>query len=128
MGTDCMYRDHIKVGIGLLHVEYGAVELRVLEVLKGTVRPGAHIYTFGQVDDPSETAVRTAVEAYRWRGNGRCFANDYRREAEYILFLRDAQLVRALLAPINSEVDGPDDPWVVWIRARLAGSAKRALH
>jgi len=54
---------------------------------------------------------------------GSCFAMDYRFGAEYLLLLRVEEGVLSPywwpLAPLNEQVRGPDDPWVVWVRNRM---------
>jgi hypothetical protein len=54
---------------------------------------------------------------------GNCFALEYRYGAEYLLLLRieDGRLTPYWwpLAPLNEQVRGPGDPWIVWVRNRI---------
>lgn len=53
--------------------------------------------------------------------SGSCFANSYRRDGEYLLFLKktgqDGFTVNwAALAPVNEQLRSADDPWLIWVR------------
>ncbi len=54
---------------------------------------------------------------------GDCIAREYRRGAEYLLLLRriGASLTPywAALAPVNEQIRGGDDPWLLWVRSAL---------
>lgn len=61
--------------------------------------------------------------------SGSCFANSYREEAEFLLFLKktkDGSLTVnwAALAPVNEQLHSTDDPWLLWVR-KEAEKAKR---
>ena len=58
---------------------------------------------------------------------GSCFASQYRRGGEFLLLLQ----VRpsgyytpywSILAPLNEQIRGADDPWVQWVRRQLSSS------
>lgn len=61
---------------------------------------------------------------------GDCFATEYRLGAQYLLLFSDRPLPRRIqwwgLAPLNEQLRGEDDPWLVWVRARAEsrGAAK----
>jgi hypothetical protein len=59
-------------------------------------------------------------------GRGGCYAREYRPGAEYLLLLRrgGAALTPywSALAPVNELVRGAGDPWVGWVRGRVARS------
>jgi len=104
----------------------------VLETLKGSV--DAHDLHFNggasRQDDPNDTKVPYSFVRPGGRG-GNCFALEYRPGAEYLLFLRAGDVPAyaqqlmltpywAPLSPTNEQLlGGADDPWVVWVRARL---------
>ncbi len=81
-------------------------------------------------DDPNDRpAPYDFVRRSGRRGN--CFALDYRRGAEYLLFLtrgfRPSSARRddftpywAPLAATNEQLFGTDDPWVIWVRKSLS--------
>jgi hypothetical protein len=61
---------------------------------------------------------------------GDCFAQEYRRGAEYLLLLRRVAGEGLTpywmpLAPVNEQVRGADDAWVAWVRARAAAVRPR---
>lgn len=64
-------------------------------------------------------------------GHGDCYAYGHRVGAEYLVLLRPDRYGRglspwwALLAPVDEQVRGADDPWVAWVRAR-AGKRRPA--
>ena len=62
--------------------------------------------------------------------HGSCYAEEYRRGAEYLLMLRPTSnsLLTPYwvpLAPLNEQVRGVDDPWVTWVRTRALASGSR---
>ena len=54
---------------------------------------------------------------------GDCFASEYKLGAEYLLLLRHdrGELTTRWwpLAPLNEQVRGSDDPWVLWVRRQM---------
>jgi hypothetical protein len=61
---------------------------------------------------------------------GSCFANSYRRDAQYLLFLKkpnrgDLTVNWAALAPVNEQLRSAEDPWLIWVRQQ-AGKLKDA--
>jgi len=52
---------------------------------------------------------------------GSCFANTYRRDAQYLLFLKKPKAGEftvnwTALAPVNEQLRSGEDPWLVWVR------------
>ena len=58
---------------------------------------------------------------------GSCFANSYRRGAQFLLFLKKGwagfTTNFSALGPTNEQLTGVDDPWVKWVRAYLSPCA-----
>jgi len=57
---------------------------------------------------------------------GSCFADEYRPGADYLLLLVESKpgvfsTHWAPLLPVNEPLHGTDDPWLAWVRARVAG-------
>jgi hypothetical protein len=54
---------------------------------------------------------------------GSCDAREYRLGAEYLLLLRSSPVGPSPhwrpLAPLNEQIRGTDDPWLVWVRDRV---------
>lgn len=104
----------------------------VLERLKGSVESHDLHFNGGasRHDDPNDTKVPYSFVRPGGRG-GNCFALEYRPGAEYLLFLRAGDVPAyaqqsmltpywAPLSPTNEQLVGrANDPWVVWVRARL---------
>jgi len=99
---------------------YGPVTLEVLEHLKGT-STSATLSILGYTSNyeganrrkPPYRSVRPGGQ------HGNCFAHDYKSGAEFLFFLREGTPYWAALAPVNEEVSGADDPWVVWVKRAL---------
>ena len=104
----------------------GWLEFQVVAVLKGRNVP-AKLYIQGflmAMDDFNREPVPYRHQRGGWSG-GACYPYGYRRGGEFLLLLRK---VRGRLtpyyasAPTNEQVRGADDPWVLWVRARLAAA------
>jgi hypothetical protein len=104
---------------------YELIAVEVIEVLKGSpaVRrlaiPGELVTKDDYNDrDPPYTFVR------RGGRSGNCFAYTYKRDAEYLLFLREKRNTLtpywAALAPVNEQVRSTHDPWIAWVREQRA--------
>ena len=56
---------------------------------------------------------------------GSCFASSYKRGGEYLFLLKGQREGLSPywvpLAPVNEQVRGAQDPWVVWVRNVLSG-------
>lgn len=104
------------------------LEFRVIEVLKGSEVPSTlHIPGFlSDRDDFNPDDV-----PYIWvrpeGQSGSCFAYVYRRGGEFLLFLKHRAggytPYWSIFSPTNEQVRGADDPWVRWVRDRLAHPA-----
>ena len=108
--------------MALLH---GIVELEVIETLRGAV--DASIFLEGTTTDHDDynrgfvpyTGVRPSG------AGGSCFAYDYQQGGTFLLLLKKTKAGAptpywAALQPTNEQVVGAGDPWVVWVRQRLA--------
>jgi hypothetical protein len=103
----------------------GKVEFKVLEVLKGKLKqekvafPGQTENYYGPNDGkPPYASVRPGGR------QGSCFAEDYKMNAEFLLFLRNDSPYWSPLAPTNEEVSGEDDPWVWWVKGYVSAMTK----
>ena len=110
-----------------MRTDPGRITLRVLEVLKGSY-DRLFVTVTGQIRDyPSDPARRPPYDQIdcvgRVPGCGSCFAQSYKDGAQYLLLLKGGTPYWAPLSPTNEEVFGTDDPWVAWVRRRLAGRA-----
>ena len=58
---------------------------------------------------------------------GDCFAREYRLGAQYLLLLQDRPRPNRIqwwpLAPLNEQLRGDDDPWLVWVRTQATRQA-----
>lgn len=57
--------------------------------------------------------------------SGSCFANTYREGAEFLLFLKktkagDFTVNWYALGPVNEQLHGEKDPWLLWVRKQAA--------
>jgi hypothetical protein len=100
------------------------VKFQILEVIEGDAPSGLTLHGYlNQVDDfndqkPPYTFFRPGARS------GSCFANSYRKGAEYLLFLKkftispDLTVNWAALAPVNEQLHSGNDPWLLWVRDR----------
>jgi hypothetical protein len=121
------------------------VEFVVDETLKGSAPSGPLLLpgTISDWDDFNDGPVPYTFVRPGGRG-GNCFATSYRQGGSFLLLfqsLRNGQKTPweqlsgqspsdssrhdlttswAALAPTNEQVHGLDDPWIVWVRQRLA--------
>ena len=56
--------------------------------------------------------------------HGSCFANTYRRDAEFLLFLQKTPAGEWTvnwypLAPANEQLHSEEDPWLAWVRKQV---------
>jgi ankyrin repeat protein len=101
--------------------KFSPIEMQVLEIVKGDFKTktvtifGVTARYYGHNDGaPPYDIVRPGG-----RG-GSCHADDYKPGGQFLLFLKGGDVYWAALAATNEEVSGPNDPWVVWVRERLA--------
>lgn len=102
-----------------------AVRFSVLETLRGKIPDSGLALVGTLVDHDDFNPLPVPYQMVRMAGQrGECFASEYRAGAEYLLLLRDTwygPTARwAPLAPLNEQIRGPEDPWLEWVRARLA--------
>jgi len=108
-------------GIQTTGVPDSRVRFKVSETIRGQsvqdlVLPGYLVSTDDFNDRPAPyTFVRPGGRA------GSCFANSYRRDAQYLLFLKqtaqgDITVNWAALAPVNEQLRSAEDPWLTWVR------------
>jgi hypothetical protein len=97
------------------------VRFKVIETIRGQsisdlIQPGYLVRADDFNDRPSPYQfVRPGGRA------GSCFANSYREEAEFLLFLKKTKdgnftVNWAALAPVNEQLHSADDPWLLWVR------------
>jgi hypothetical protein len=102
------------------------VIFEVLEVLKGEAgNDPLHFHGYlANHDDYNDHPA-----PYRFvRPGGRagsCFANTYKNQAHYLLFLKQSPQGYTVnwdaLAPVNEQLRSEQDPWLLWVRGFLAG-------
>jgi hypothetical protein len=102
----------------------GRVTLRVQEVVKGE-HPGLWVTVAGRLADYRAPSGRTPPYAEidcvgRTPGCASCFARSYAMGRQYLLLLKGGTPYWAPLSPTNEEVSGPGDPWITWVRRKLA--------
>jgi hypothetical protein len=97
----------------------------VVEVLKGS--PGVSRFAIhGKLVTADDYNDRDPPYEFVRRGgrNGNCFTYTYKRDAEYLLFLRETNNMLtpywAALAPVNEQVRSTDDTWITWVREQRA--------
>ncbi len=97
------------------------VRFKVIEIIRGQrisdlVLPGYLVHTDDFNDQrPPYTFVRPGGRS------GSCFANSYRDDAQFLLFLKKTKAGEftvnwAALAPVNEQLHSADDPWLLWVR------------
>jgi hypothetical protein len=112
------------------------VEFSVHAVLKGRL-PSSRLTFQGLLTARDERNGRSVpYPSVRSSGEGSCFAVEYKRGADYLLFLKKnagrSVTARngwtpywALLAPANEQLQGPNDAWELWVREQLRASNRR---
>lgn len=97
------------------------IRFRVIETLRGPSLPVLILPGYlSQRDDfnDHEAPYRFVRPGGR---SGSCFANTYRKGAQFLLFLRAGQDMRYTvnwdaLAPVNEQLHSDSDPWLLWAR------------
>jgi hypothetical protein len=104
---------------------FSLLGVEVIEVLKGRRVTGSFAIR-GYLDQRDDFNDHPSPYKYARPGSrgGPCHAYNYKRGAEYLLFLRNQHDVLtpywAPSAAINEQVRSTDDPWIAWVRARIA--------
>jgi hypothetical protein len=100
------------------------IEFRVEEILKGKNVPTSLVLN-GYLTDRDDYNERPAPYGFVRKGGrgGDCFADNYKREAEFLLFLTEKDgkywLQHYPLAPINEQIRNKDDEWLIWVKNQL---------
>lgn len=111
--------------------EARAIEFEVLEVLRPDVgrEPPRRLYIGGHLTDSDDFNPGPVpyVHVRREGQRGSCSASAYRTGGEFLLLLRRTKSgyytpYWAILAPVNEQVRGADDPWVHWISHQLSAA------
>ena len=115
-------------GLFTTGVPDSVVRFNVVEVLKGETVPEEvvlHGYLTARDDfndqKPPYTFVRPGGRS------GSCFANSYRRGAEFLLMLQGSGTSFTInwyaLGPVNEQLRSRDDRWLVWVRQEVKREA-----
>jgi hypothetical protein len=102
------------------------VRFSVLAVLKGAMNEsGNPLEIAGSLTDADEFNEHPVpYPVVRSSGRSRCFARSYKTGAEYLLMLRRADEGFSaewfVLAPVNEQIRGDRDPWLLWVRTQVA--------
>jgi hypothetical protein len=100
------------------------VRFEVLEVLKGTDIGQEVVLPAFLADSDDFNPNPVPYSLARPGSQGTCYADWYRTGGEFLLLLREISpaefTVRwAGLAPLNEQLRGEGDPWLVWVREQL---------
>jgi len=116
---------------GILAESPTQVGFVILDSLKGYLPSATLVFNGSLTDRDERNRDQVPFGHVRSSGNAGCFALEYRRGAEYVLFLRrgdhssyaqSEQLTPywAPLGPTNEQLfGGGSDPWLIWVRGLL---------
>ncbi|HYE73873.1 MAG TPA: hypothetical protein VEF04_11095 [Blastocatellia bacterium] len=100
------------------------IQFKVEEILRGKNVP-EHILLNGYLsdqDDYNETPIPYTFVRRSGR-SGSCFANTYRKGAQFLLFLKKADDKYtsniSALGPSNEQLRSENDPWLNWVKDYL---------
>jgi hypothetical protein len=104
------------------------VDFEVVEIVKGWISD--RVISFdGQIsrrDDFNDGSV--PYDFVRPGGRaGNCYALNYRLGSQFLLFLKEVADGDVLtpywspLAPVNEQIRGPRDSWILWVKLRMNG-------
>ena len=102
------------------------VRFKILEVLKGDSISGSFTLNgyLNNKDDFNDEPVPYNFVRPSGR-SGSCYANTYKKSAEYLLFMRKSSEGFTVnidpLAPVNEQLHSSNDPWVYYIKGLLRG-------
>jgi hypothetical protein len=109
-----------------LLVQGQPISFQIIETLKGHAE-GSTLWVIGWLenkDDFNEGPI--PYRTNRPGGHAGCYAVGYRAGASYLLLLGHQQGVLtpywAPSSPVNEQLRSDDDPWLLWVRRRLAGA------
>lgn len=104
----------------------GTVELRIDETIKGDAGALALHLTGRLVDADDFNPLPVPYGSVRPTGlSGACFTYDYRVGSAYLLVLKQSRTGAltpywAALQPVNEQLRGDGDPWLLWVREEVA--------
>ena len=103
--------------------EIAPIDMTVLEILKGKFKSKT-VTVRGQTAKYYGANEKPVPYDFVRRGgrHGNCYAFDYRRNGQFLLFLSNGMVHWAALAATNEEVSGKNDPWVWWVKGFLAAT------
>jgi hypothetical protein len=110
------------------------VAFKVEEILKGdSLFSPIELNGYLTDDDDFNTLPVPYRFARPGAHKGSCYANQYKRGAQYLLFLKKATHVKSVrattaltvnidaLAPVNEQLHSPHDPWMYYIKGVIEG-------
>ena len=108
------------------------VTFEPLEWLRGAPNDAQLVLPGVLVDKDDYNPASVPYNRVRPSGlRGSCIAEQYRLGAQYLLLLRDGTRWSPVfwwpLGPVNEQLRGDDDPWLAWVRGRVA-ARKGALQ
>jgi len=104
------------------------VRFKIAEVLKGKAVP-QELLLPGYLSERDDFNDHKAPYTFVRPGgrSGSCFANSYRRGAEFLLVLKNIGTSFTVnwyaLGPVNEQLKSHDDPWLIWVRQELKKEA-----
>jgi len=108
------------------------VRFRTIEVLKGRDVPFVIVLPGYLVDDDDFNELKSPHTFVRRGGrSGSCFANSYRQNGKFLLMLKRQSdgsytVNWYALGPVNEQLRGDGDAWLVWVRDQIAKSIEAA--
>jgi hypothetical protein len=110
-------------------IENEGVKFKVEEVLRGEGVPST-LFFRGHLSDRDDFNQRPVpYDHVRSAGGGPCYAYEYKRGAEFLLFLkRDGDKLNPYwkpLAPTNEQLHPEKDAWLEWVRKNLEPENKK---
>jgi hypothetical protein len=105
------------------------VKFKVIETLKGELTEPLLIYGYlTDEDDYNELPIPYTFVRRGGRA-GNCFADSYKKGADFLLFLKKGKgklmLYWKALAPVNEQIRPTDDEWLYWVKKQLLTTRKK---
>jgi hypothetical protein len=106
------------------------IQFRVNQIIKGIDVPDTLVINgyLTDFDDFNDRPVPYDFVRPGGRG-GNCFAYEYKKGAEFLLFLKDVDGKLTpywdALSPLNEQLHSTDDSWLVWVQKHLLNLEKR---
>lgn len=103
---------------------FRGVKFNVEEVLRGENIPSAIVFYGNLTDQDNFNKLPAPYGGVRSSGRNKCYALDYKRGAEFLLFLKkDKGKITdpywKPLAPTNEQLHPKEDAWLEWVRKSL---------